>query len=125
VSHVPDGPLGEAGARLRAIVATLRADAAQVLFEVHPEVYPGAVSKRLTEAADAIDALLSAPVGSPPQEDQELELAPIIPGRNPRSWTMTEAAPVVSPPHPQRVITTDTVTGVQRERLIQEDKPCP
>lgn len=47
-------------ASLTLLVKRLRADAGQILFDMHPEARPHAVRDLLWEAADAIDTLLDA-----------------------------------------------------------------
>ncbi len=48
----PSNPATE----IERLIAALRADASQCVFENQSEVYAGALSKRLTEAADALTA---------------------------------------------------------------------
>jgi hypothetical protein len=58
------------------------------LMDMDYELLPGA--RHVLEEAIAVIWPLAEKPDQPP-DDQELEQAPIIPGRNPRSWTITES----------------------------------
>jgi hypothetical protein len=58
--------------KIENLIAALRADASQCVFENQLEVYPGAVSARLTEAADGL-SFLSAALRAETQAREEAE----------------------------------------------------